>query len=149
MILPHLSYCIEIWGNTYKSFLQPILNLQKKVLRLITFSDFRAPSAPLFRQLSILNVHQLCIFNTCLFIFDLKNNNFSQTVHDYLDPIPHNYVTRLSTGDKFYIPKVNLTLSQHSFKYTATKHWNSLPDQLKKIGTRSTFKSKLKQYLLV
>ena len=148
MILPHISYCIEIWGNTYNTFLKPILNLQKKVIRFITFSNIDAPSSPLFQQLGILNVHQQCKFNTSLFIFDLRAGHFPQTVNDYFNTPPNTYHTRNTTRDNFYIPKVNLTLTQHNFQYAAAKHWNSLPEELKKIQSRTTFKSQLKQYLL-
>ena len=30
IVLPHLTYCCELWGNTYKSNLQDIVILQKK-----------------------------------------------------------------------------------------------------------------------
>lgn len=32
LILPYLSYCVEIWGNTYKTNIQPIFLLQKKAI---------------------------------------------------------------------------------------------------------------------
>lgn len=35
LILPYLSYCVEIWGNTYKTNLQPLCTLQKKAIRII------------------------------------------------------------------------------------------------------------------
>ena len=35
LVAPHLSYCSEIWGLTYKSITQPLFRLQKKALRII------------------------------------------------------------------------------------------------------------------
>ena len=64
LILPHITYCLEIWGNTYATSLQPILLLQKKIACLITFSDFHAHSDPLFRQLGILDIYKLCKLHT-------------------------------------------------------------------------------------
>ena len=40
LIYPFLTYGIIIWGNTYKTTLQPIFILQKRAMRLITFSRF-------------------------------------------------------------------------------------------------------------
>ena len=38
IVLPHFTYCIAIWGNTYKKYIHPIGVIQKKVIHLITFS---------------------------------------------------------------------------------------------------------------
>ena len=34
LVLPYIKYCIEVWGNTYKSNVHPIYVLQKKTLRI-------------------------------------------------------------------------------------------------------------------
>ena len=31
LILPHITYCIEIWGNTFSTFIDPVFELQKKL----------------------------------------------------------------------------------------------------------------------
>ena len=48
LIYPYLTYRIVIWGNTYKSTLYPTVTLQKRVVRIITFSNFDEHSSPLF-----------------------------------------------------------------------------------------------------
>ena len=32
---PYMNYCITVWGNTFKSYLDPIAKLQKKAVRVI------------------------------------------------------------------------------------------------------------------
>ena len=51
---PFLSYGIIIWGNTYKTIPQPIFILQKKAMRIITFSRFDKHSSPLLKSLEII-----------------------------------------------------------------------------------------------
>ena len=48
MILPHLNYCLTAWGFNCKR----ILNLQKKVIRIITLSKFNAHTDPLLKSSS-------------------------------------------------------------------------------------------------
>ena len=50
LILPYQSYGLAAWGQaaTCKSHLQIILVLQKRVLRLMYFSEPRAHAVPLF-----------------------------------------------------------------------------------------------------
>lgn len=34
-ILPYLSCCVDVWGNTYKISLKLLLKLQKRALRIV------------------------------------------------------------------------------------------------------------------
>ena len=54
-IYPYLIYCIEIWGNSNDSHLNPIIKIQKKGIRAISFAHYLDPTSPLFRRLNILN----------------------------------------------------------------------------------------------
>ena len=148
LILPHLTYCIEIWGNTYTSYLEPILKLQKRIARLITFSDFSAHSKPLFHQLKILDIHNLCKLSTCTFVFDLKQNRYSHDITKFIQPLSHDYPTRQVLAGNISIPKQNLTLSQNQITFSAAKHWNSLPSSIKQVTSRYVFKKQLTQNLL-
>ena len=48
LIYPFLTYGIIIWGNTYPTTIQPLSVLQKKAVRIMTFSKFDEHSSPLF-----------------------------------------------------------------------------------------------------
>ena len=39
---PFISFGIQVWGLTYKSYLDPVSILQKKALKAITFNDRRS-----------------------------------------------------------------------------------------------------------
>ena len=58
-IYPYLTYCVEIWGNAHNSHLDPVIKLQKKSIRAITFSHYLDHTAPLFKQLNILSFKKL------------------------------------------------------------------------------------------
>jgi len=148
LILPHLTYCVEIWGNAYPTLLSPLLRLQKRIVRLITFSEFYAHSAPLFRQLGILELNNLCKLHSCLFIFDLKHKHLAHDISHYFDQQLHRYPTKASSDGNLSIPKTNLSITQHNIKFSTVKHWNSLPAYLKNTHNRTHFKSTLKRYLL-
>lgn len=48
IILPYFNYCAEIWGNTYKTSLMPLVLLQKRAIRMINKAGFRDHTNPLF-----------------------------------------------------------------------------------------------------
>ena len=147
-ILPHITYCIEIWGNTFNSFIDPILKLQKKFVRLVTFSHPRASSSPLFLKLGILDVHKLCKLHTCIFTYDLKNDHYAHSLDHYAPSVSHSYFTRSLTHDKLVIPKINLSSSKNSLTFSLVKQWNEIPVSIKSLKSRNLFKYALKSHLL-
>ena len=56
LIYPYIVYCNCAWSSTYVSNLNRIYYLQKRAVRAITNSDYRAHSAPLFSKLGILDI---------------------------------------------------------------------------------------------
>ena len=74
LIYPHLHYGNIVWANTYQMRLEKLFKLQKKILRIITFSSYTAPSLPLFDKLDILNIHQINDLLISSFISSLNNN---------------------------------------------------------------------------
>ena len=54
-VYPYLTYCVEVWGNTHDTYLNPLIKLQKKCIRIITFSHYLEHTPPLFKQLDILS----------------------------------------------------------------------------------------------
>jgi hypothetical protein len=49
-VLPYLSYCNVIWGNSAQSHISSLHKLQKKVISIITFSPFRESTQQLFKS---------------------------------------------------------------------------------------------------
>ena len=56
LILPYISYGLIAWGNASNAYLNKILVLQKRVLRLIYFADRIEDAIPLFDKAKILPV---------------------------------------------------------------------------------------------
>ena len=54
LILTYLTYGLVAWGNTSKNYLNKIVVLQKRVLRLIYFVDRKEHAIPLFENAKIL-----------------------------------------------------------------------------------------------
>ena len=149
LILPHLSYCLEVWGNTYRSSLDPILKAQKKLVRIITFNDSFTHSKPLFHTLGILDIYSQFKCQICIFIHDLINNRLPRNFSDYFSFIQHSYQTRSVTNCNISIPRKTFTLSQYSLDYHGGKIWNDVPHTIRNITNRNAFKSAIKEYFLI
>ena len=51
-----MNYCIDVWGDTCKSYLEPLVKLQKKVLRIISYSGFNSNVDNVFKKLEIMQI---------------------------------------------------------------------------------------------
>ena len=55
-IFPYLIYVRESWGNTNAVHLDRILKIQKKIVKMLTFSHYLAPMEDIFDTRNILNL---------------------------------------------------------------------------------------------
>ena len=92
LILPYLTYCVEIWGNTYKTVIDPIFILQKRAIRIINKTEYRAHTNPLFIENNLLKLEDLVDLNTYIFVYKAKNNLLPNCIQNL-------FVKRESTYD--------------------------------------------------
>ena len=71
LVYPFLTYCIIAWGNTYQTSLQPLFVLQKKAIRIITFSSFFEHTGPLFKDLNVIKLFDEVTFHIAVFFVQI------------------------------------------------------------------------------
>ena len=76
-----LTYGLMIWGNTYEVTLHPIIVLQKKAVRLITFSNYNAHTSPIFKHLYIMKFRDIIYYLNCVFMFKFYHNLLPSAFH--------------------------------------------------------------------
>ena len=65
-----MSYGCQIWGqNQLSSKFKKIVNLQKRAMRIMSFSNYDSASKPLFKQFKILKLQDQIALNNCLLIY--------------------------------------------------------------------------------
>ena len=80
-------------------FFSEILNKQKHASRVILSEERNTHSRPLMKKLGILNVFQLNILQTLLFMFETKNEENPRIFSDQFSNIDHKYSTRFSDNN--------------------------------------------------
>lgn len=116
------------------------LILQKKAVRLITFSDSNAPSDPIFKELNILKLEDLIMSNNILFVHKTLNNNSPSHFKNFFQlhtPI-HDYNTVNNPNSAYSIPSGSVELiniEAGTFKHKCAQDWNEI---LKKLSTPSS-----------
>ena len=138
LIYPYIIYCNPIWSKTYQIHLKPLEVLQKRAVRIITGSEYLAHTNPLFIQTKILKLSDVSLY--CINLHVFKN------IDDYNSQSDHGYNTRGVSNLRSEFRR--LTSTQRSLGFIGPKCWNDLPIELKMLNKVSTFRFKLKNYLL-
>ena len=81
LFFPYLIYCNEIWGNASAVHLDPIIKVQKRAIRTITFSSYLSPSEPIFQSLNILNLKNMVIQRVCFLVFKISKCDVPKPLH--------------------------------------------------------------------
>ena len=145
---PYLHYGNIVWANNYPTRLDKLFKLQKKVLRIITFSSYTAPSLPLFTQLNLLNIYQINDFLIGSFSFSLSNKVLPLYFSDFCleNAQVHEYNTRNSKQLHKTYNRTNY--GKYSTRNKIIDFWNRIPLFIKHSVSLKIFKKKLKQYIL-
>ena len=145
-IFPYLIYCVEIWGNAGDIHLLPLITLQKKIVRAITFSRFLAHTSEIFIKLDILPFKQLVIHRIGILMFKTHFECVPSVIKSLFatNASAHRCNTR-------NIHKLRAAYGKHSFMYSnfrfvGTKIWNCVTDHLNINITVSKFKKVFKIY---
>ena len=126
----HLTYCCQIWGqnvpNVSSSLLKRIKTLQKTALRLMSFSNFKAHSSPLFSYFDILKFSEIVKLQNVLFLHDIFKAVIPSAVIDTFDiDFTHARKTRSCTlGQINTVIRNTVTYGTGSWKLQAIDSWN-------------------------
>ena len=73
IFLPHIKYCIILWGTTYKTNTLCINILQKKIIRIIHNKPYLYHTKDLFKFNNMLPFNDLVKYNTGELMFKVYN----------------------------------------------------------------------------
>ena len=148
LVYPFITYCNMVWSSTYVTNLNRIYYLQKRAVRAITNSDFRAHTAPLFMKLGILNIFQVNSLYIARFMFCYHNEILPPVFLDLFqcNSQIHSYNTRSANNYRPHACRTNL--KKFTILYRGPIIWNSLSSDIRNSGSLFTFKKKMVKFLI-
>ena len=151
LIYPFLTYGIQVWGLTYPTYLKPVTTLQKRVIRIMTFSELRSHSEPLLKSLRLLKFFNIIHLEILSFVYQWYHKLSPSCFVNYFNPLSsiHSYNTCQSQNDDLFVKSVHTTqYGIRSVSYTGTNLWNSLSTDIKKIKPFSSFHQNIKNSMI-
>ena len=158
IIYSFLLYGITVWGNASRSLLEPIHIMQKKFVRMVTFTDINATlpgplphTPPLFHQLKVLTIYDIFKLQVGKFVYESINDigpshsiikyNRASKIHD------HN--TRYADHGNLFINNVRTNrFGLKGLKVEGAKIWATIPNYIKSSKSKIIFNYKYKSLLI-
>ena len=144
-ILPHLTYLSAIWAAAARSFLNPLIRLQNKCIKIIKKLHYLHPSIDLYSE-NVLSVKMLYLYDLILFIYKIKSNMLKCNLELRSVAEIHNYNTRQRNA--YYVQYSRTNIAQKNIFRIGLKLFNRLPITLKNC-LFVEFKKKLKSYVYI
>ena len=143
-LYPYLIYCIEAWGNATNCDLEQLYLIQKKVARMILFSNYKSPSIDIFKQLNILALNKLVVNIIGVMMYNYANKLLSLAINDMIttNSDVHNYTTR--QNNLLHVNKSNINIYSKRSGNTSARIWNAIQSEFVVNVSISKFKIALK-----
>ena len=133
LIYPFLTYGLIAWGNIYNTTLHPIYILQKKAVRVITFSSFDHHSSPLFKLLGIIIFPDLVKYHIAVFMYKYHNQLLASVFKPFFTKVDqiHSCNTRHASKSSYYLPEIRTNYGKFNIRFQGPMVWNSIDEDFK------------------
>jgi hypothetical protein len=148
MIYPYLTYCNIVWGSASTAVLSRLIYLQKRAVRLITKSHFRAKTNPLFCRLSLLKVANLVDFQTAQFMYKVKSKQLPISCCNVVAVAAVDRVYSTRNVSYFIIIGSRTNIREKSVNVHGPKLWKSLPVEIQNAPSFCICKRSLIKYFM-
>ena len=145
---PYFIYCNHVWGINYPSSLERISLIQKKLVRIITCSPFRAHTGPLYFANKILKVCDINDYMIGTFMYECLNGNIPDIFRNYFQINAAVHDHNLRNANDLHVPYGRLDIRIFSIRVTGANLWNSLPLFVNNSQSIHIFKKNMRHYLI-
>lgn len=147
LILPYFTYCVEIWGNSYKSYIHPLIILQKRAVRIIHKAGYRDHTNVLFLKSKLLKFSDLVKLYTVVPVFKANMNILPKNIQKLFckRELKHN----LRNQGNFKVHYANNNRKRWCVSVCGVRLWNQLESHIKQCYNIYQFKKKYKESMFL
>ena len=148
-VYPYFSYCIHIWGKSFKTYVDKIFKIQKRIVRMLCNAKYLDHTDPLFLECKLLKVNSVYEYAIAIFMYKIKNDISPKCMKEYfsINSDIHSYNTRQAS--LYHVPNYRNDKCQVSIKYQGPTIWNNIPEDIRNSSSLNSFKIHVKRYLLI
>ena len=139
-----------MWGNAEESILKPLVTLQNRIIRIMTFAPYgRVDLDPVYCDLRILGLPEMYFLEKAKFMHKYKNGKLPVIFDDYFrnsELVSHSYNLRRQVPQR----PILSTYAEKMIRHKGMDIWNNtIPDDIQIIFNIKTFSFRLKRDILL
>ena len=145
LVKPHLLYLIELWGSATKTKLSELQRSQNKLIKMLFNYPFLTSTSKIYNDTKLMNIKQLYIYNTCIFI----NKVLNKKIHTNIILNQYRQVSQRSSrrASLIVLPKTRTNYGKKMVTFEGVQLYNKLPSSIRNVHSLNAFKIQLGQYL--
>ena len=144
-----LLYGIELYANTYISYLDNLMTLNNKILRIVQNKPYMSPRVSLYKDYFTLPIDLLFKLKITQFVHQAYYNchTLPDVFHSYFstNSMLHAHDTRAK--NLIHRHQVNNSFGAKSLQFLGAKYWNTIPPTHRLIQDQQRFKNAVKEFL--
>jgi len=150
-IHPHILFGVELYANTHHVYLDKLMKLNNKLLRILQSKPALTPVNELYEEYNAMQIPDLHKMQLLVFVHKFMHHTellpdvFVKDNYFVINEHVHNHSTR--TQRDIHINSFNKTYGKRCVKNKAARLWNELPQHLKQEMSVHLFKTNLKKLL--
>ena len=108
-----------------------VIILHKKIIRIITNSEFRCHTPPLFFDLKLLTIKDIYSLKLAISLHNFQNDKYTGSNNFIPLQNVHSHNTRLSNKNNYYQHQTSTNLAKSTYSSAAIRFWRSVPENIK------------------
>ena len=140
-IISKINYSQTVWCHAATSHIKKIDSLYRRGIKMIS-NEKNISTTKKTLNLNFLPLEEHFIYNSILLTFKIQNNLSPKYLKQFIT------ISNRTNSSNLMVPYARIEKFKISFSFTAPKHWNLLPKDIRGISKIGSFKNAVKKYLI-
>ena len=134
---PHILYGVEIYGNTYASYLEKLQKVNNEILRILQYKEARTGLIDLYYSYETLPLDQLHLYEIMSlvhrFVYEIEKLPKVYAQYFTINSTVHGHNNR--SNNMLHLMPIRSSFGHRMIKFKTSMMWNKLPQSLTDIKT--------------
>lgn len=147
-VYPYFTYCIEVWGNSVKSYYDALITTQNRSIRLIVGAKRRTRTTPIYQELKLMKFHEVYVYCVQLLMYKYYHFQLPKVIDDMFTLKIHVHGKNTRQKNYLFPPLIKKNPLFNSVRRTGVVMFNYFKKLIDFCVTPSLYKKNLKARIL-